>query len=253
MAEKYRSWAERRQIISAIIAETDPPRLDRFGLSPSEEVYFRARSLRAVDALARSTSTFKEYYALRTNEPLKLVAFVATLIVLLAALSFGYLFINRHEDTHLYPLLAACGTIGVAALGYWIAAWVAHRNAVRQNTTNIIFARFSQATFADSMHRFHSTFKPDDRITSARLTAMRLGTEDEAKASAAATYLLNYYEFISAGVMRGDLDPQIIRDNIRGVICHYYDVCESHILASNKRNPRVFEHLIKLRTHYREP
>ena len=42
----YRSWAERREIVTAIIAERNPQPVETFNLTPSEEVFFRARANR---------------------------------------------------------------------------------------------------------------------------------------------------------------------------------------------------------------
>lgn len=255
MGTRYRSWAERRQIISAIIAETQPPPLESFSLSPSEEVFFRARSKRAVARLARQTATFKAYYSLRTTKPFLYILGVTGLVVTFGIAAGLYLAIRGSGNIHLYPLLAACATITVAAIGWCVGAWIAHRNAVRQNTTNMIFARFSQAVFADSIHRFHDAFgnRVEEKVSTDMIRALKAKGGEDAKAGESAIYLLNYYEFISAGVMRGDLDAQIINDNIKGVLCFYYDKCEPHVLAANRRNPKIFEHLMKLRTHYREP
>lgn len=165
-----------------------------------------------------------------------------------------YLFITRRGDAHIYPLFAACAAITVAAIGWCVAAWIAHRNAIRQNTVNLLFARFSQATFSDSMHRFHREFGyGNETVSRALINIARARDEDGAKASETPNYLLNYFEFIAAGVMNGDLDAKIVRDNIRGFVCYYYDKCEPFIFEANSRNPKAFEFLRKLRTHYREP
>ncbi len=79
------------------------------------------------------------------------------------------------------------------------------------------------------------------------------GTEEQKKAAESVSYLLNYFEFISNGVLIGDLDAKIVRGIKRGTLCFFYDKCEPYILAVNKRNPRAFQALIKMRTHYREP
>ncbi len=255
MTKRYRSWAERREIVRAVIAESKPPSLDAFSLTQSEETYFRVRSGRMVDQLARRSAAFKAYYHLRTEQPFAYVLWIVAIVVLFASLSAGYLLLNANGSTQYFPLLGACGTIGAAALGWGVAGWLSHHNAVRQNTNNLLFARFSQAPFSDAMHRFHTTFgnDPHEYVTPDRMKAVSSKDDEGKKASASVNYLLNYFEFIAAGVLRGDLDRRIVRENIRGVICYYYDKCEPHIRAANQRDPRTFEYLRKLRTHYREP
>lgn len=158
MASPYRSWADRRQIIRSIIADAAPPPLAGFGLSPSEEVYFRARSDRMIDRLARRTSSFKTYYQLRTSQPFLYVVGLTLVIVTFGVAAGIYMYLRREQEVHLYPLLGASATLSVAAVGWCVAGWIAHRNAVRQNTNNILFARFSQTAFMESMHRFHREF-----------------------------------------------------------------------------------------------
>lgn len=255
MPKPYRSWEERRQIISAIVAEYAPHPVSHFSLTTSEEVYFRARTRRAVDRLARQSATFKTYYRLRHEQPFLYVLGLAGVIVTFGVAASFYLYLRSQDNDHLYPLLGASATVVVAAIGWCVGAWIAHRNAVRQNTNNLLFARFSQTAFTESMHHFHATFGNDlsIKVSPDRIAAARRAGDIESKGCDAVNYLLNYFEFIAGGVLRGDLDPTIVRENIRGVICFYYDKCEPHILATNRRNGRAFEHLMKLRTHYREP
>lgn len=252
---RYRSWAERRQIVRAIIAETATRPLADFGLTESERIYFSARADQAVHRLARKTSAFKAYYELPISRPFRLVIGMATLLIVTAATVGAYIFLARRSSLHLYPLLAACGTVIVATFVGTIGAWISHRNAVRQTTNNIIFARFAQTAFTESLHRFHVVFgyEAQDRVSREMVRAVRADRDDRAKGADAAIFLLNYLEYLSAGVLCGDLDHDIVRRNMRGIIIYYYEKCEPFILAHNRENPRAFMNLIKLRTHYREP
>lgn len=255
MRRPYRSWAGRREIVQAVIAQSNPRPLDTFRLTHGEETYYRSRAARAVDRLARQSSAFKAYYRLPTAKPFGLVVSVAALTSGTAAFAAAYLLLHRHGALP-YPLLAACATVIVAAIGWVVAGWISHRNTIRQNTNTIMFARFSQAPFGEALHRFHRQFgwSIEEPVTSDHLNALRAsGEEDEARAAAAAVYILNYFESIASGVLHGDLDQTIVRDNARGLICSYHDKCAPHIHARNRANPRTYENLIKLRTHYREP
>jgi hypothetical protein len=255
MGRGYRSWAERRAIIRAIIADSSTAPLASFDLTASEEVYFRARSARMVDTLARKSSSFKSYYTMPTARPFGYVVGLCALIVTGAAAAGVYLYLASEGATDVYPLLAACATLSIAAIGWVVAGGITHRNTIRQNTNNILFARFSQAPFGEALHRFHAAFGHElaDAVTEERLEALRATGEEGRKAATAAGYILNYFEFIAAGVLHGDLDKEIIRNNIRGVIVYYYEKCAPYIRSSNRENAKTYEHLIKLRTHYREP
>lgn len=256
MAQPYRTWAERGEIIRAVIAETNPRPVSEFQLTTSEEIYFRTRSARAVRALARRSSTFKAYYRLPTAKPFNLVVAVSIVTSFSTLFLAGYIWWHSQTGQPPSPLIAAFVSVAAVAVGWAVAGWNTHRNTVRQNTNAILFARFSQAPFGDALHRFHKEFGWADGgpVTTARLRALSAsGDDDRMKAAAAAIYILNYYESIASGVLNGDLDEQIVRDNVRGLVCAYFDKCAPHILASNRLNERTFENLVKLRTHYREP
>lgn len=251
----YRSWSERRDIIRSVIADSNPPPLATFNLSKSEEIFFRARSQRAVTKLARQTSEFKAYYALPRRKPFALIVAISGAVAISAVSAATYIFYHTRNNPA-YPVIAALVSLTVVAMGWAVAGWITHRNTIRQNTNNMLFARFSQAPFIDALHRFHMEFGQAElpRVTRGAVLALReTRDEDKWKAATSVGFLLNYFEIISNGLLRGDLDPQIVRDNIRGVICFYYDKCEPYIADANRRNPRTFEHLIKVRTHYREP
>ena len=255
MSQGCRSWEERRCIIRAIIAEDARKPVSHFDLTPSEEIFFRARSRKAVEDLAKRTATFKAYYSLRKQKPFLRLSLILLGVICLCGIAITVLFFHRSNGTHIYTLIAAVGGIGGAAVGWIFAGGIAHRNAVRQNTTNLIFARFSQTAFTDSLHRFHSVFgyDVDEKVTVENVRRARGQGGDSSKAAEAVTYLLNYYEFVSAGVLCGDLDSEVVRSNIRGIIVYYYDKCEPYIWACNLRNRKAYESLMKLRTHYREP
>ncbi len=253
---KYRSWEERRAIIRAIIASSSPPPLSSFHLSESEKIYFRARAERAVNKLARQTSNFKAYYKLPTKWPFGYVVSIAILVFVISISAIIYLYLYYRTDSTMYPLAAASVTLGTVAVGWVIGGWTTYRNTIRQNTNNLLFARFSQTPFGEAMHRFHRTFGSDPMVpvTSEALAKLRKKPDEESrKAVASVAYLLNYYEFVAAGVLHGDFDAEIVTANIRGVIIFYHDMCEPHIQQLNRENPKTFEHLIKIRTHYREP
>src|SRR5690349_19754263 len=105
MGTAYRSWEDRRNIIRSMIAESSPAPLSTFNLSPSEEVYFRARSTRAVDRLARESASFKSYYALPAANPFGYVVLTSALILAFAVLAAFYIRMRTEGGASTYPLL----------------------------------------------------------------------------------------------------------------------------------------------------
>ncbi len=255
MTPPYRKFDERVQIIRAIVAAEPTPPLESFKLSASELTYYRQRASKRIEQLASEASAFKEYYALPAENPFNYVIVISSFVIV-SSISFAvYLYFNA-RGAPAYPVYAALMSIAAIAAGWVIAGWITHRNTIKQNTNNLIFARFAQAPFGEAIHQFHFAFGSDigRKVTEEELAKFRNSeSREDRKVSSSVTYLLNYYEFISSGVLRGDLDQRIVRENLKSIICYYYDRCEPYIIASAKRNPSVFEYLIKLRAHYRRP
>ena len=255
MGERYRSWEERREIIRAVLADSASKPLSSFKLTASEEIYFRSRTAKAVHELAKQTSGFRAYYALPTAHPFYRVVFTSAAIIAVTVVA-GIVVWFRTSDEPAYPVFAALMTIAAVAAGWWVIGGINHTITVRQNTNNMLFARFAQAPFSDSMHKFHYAFGYDvsAKVTREMVIALRdSGDAEKLKCAASVAYLLNYFEFIASAVMCGDFDKRIVDANIRGLVVFYYDKCEPYIRDANRANPKIYEHLIKLRTHYREP
>lgn len=58
-------------------------------------------------------------------------------------------------------------------------------------------------------------------------------------------YILNHYEFISAGIRRGDLDENLVIDAERGTILSAFESAQGHIfeVRNSRRNQAIYEHL----------
>lgn len=62
------------------------------------------------------------------------------------------------------------------------------------------------------------------------------------------SYLLNYFEFIASAIRYGDLDENLLKQTLRGIICTNFEIAHGLIIYSRKNaesgeNPRLFEHL----------
>ncbi len=224
-------------------------------LTDSEDNFYRSRAHRALDEAARAASNFKAYYSLPTAKPFLSVVIPSAFIVIASSIFALLIYSATDDPSKAAPIFAACLTITVIALGWVFVGWNSHNNTVRQNTNNLLFARFAHSPFSEAIHRFHSTFGIDKKVPISweEFEKMRLAeSEEDRRAAESLIYILNYYEFIASGVVRGDLDKKVVRDNIRGNIEFYHDKCFSIIRTARKTNPRTFEYLSKIRAHYRE-
>ena len=68
-------------------------------------------------------------------------------------------------------------------------------------------------------------------------------------------YLLNYYEFICAGIALGDLDERLIRQTMRGIFVNFHDfthlLIEEHIANNGQRNELIYCHYRQLVARFR--
>jgi hypothetical protein len=249
---KYRSRTECRNVIRAIIAESSPPPLESFKLTHAEENFFRRRTARALDRAAQDTCAFTEYYALPMARPVwnLIIASVVMIVAVLGAATILYFYAPDSVDR--MPLFTGCLAVTVAAVGWVVAGGFAYRNTVRQNTINMLFARFSQGPINEAFHRFGRAFGYDenDLISQKRLDDLRAsGKEDDFKAASTVGFILNYFELLANGVISGDLNHAVVKGSIRGSIVYFYDRCEPFIRNCTDENARVYEQLRRLRAN----
>jgi hypothetical protein len=260
----HRSWAQQRQIYRDILSgSSDDALVAAYSLSEIEISECRSLAHRFLDRFIVKHSIFKHFYTPRIRRPFAPVLITALVIVILCAFTDSEIFLKigfSNPNPNEYPLFtAAVGLIAVAvaAVGWAFAAWVAHRNSRLQHTINIVFTRFAQAPFADNLKRFHKTFgfDPLPRVTRADIEhAERPEASDEERdAAQAVKFILNYFEFISMGVLKGDLDIEVIRRTLRGNMLYYFDKTAPLIVEARKSNPKSMEHYAELILHLREP
>lgn len=252
----YRDLAERREIVSAMIADATQKKLSDFKLSAGEEVFYRARSVRAVKLAVDETAEFKAYYNLPVARPFNNVIKASGVMIVAAVLAARVFVAYLPKDADATPIYGGLVAAIVAAVGWAVAGYLTHRNTIRQSTNSMLFARFSQAQFGEALARFHKQFGFEDfpRVSADELSRLRsTGNDDDWKTASSVGYILNYFELVANGVIQGDLDQAIVQDNIRGSIKFYHDKCWPYILSCNRSNSLTFAGLIRLRTHYREP
>ncbi|MEN5362550.1 DUF4760 domain-containing protein [Brevundimonas intermedia] len=254
------SWAQRREIIAAILASSASQPLAYYQLSAEEEAGYRRLAEHAVRATIRKNSSSKGYRSLRTAHPFNPVWFTVAIInvvcLVTAAMLVSYSDLTDHQT---YPLIAGASTIvavGIASLGWGVAGWVAQRNARVQHTINLISTRFSQPAFVKHISIFNDAFGDHKRTLVTTSIVERLSVsrnDDDRELLQSIKYILNYFEFISSGIIRGDLDFDIVRSNLRSNMIFYYEKCLPFILDSAATNPTLMEHYSRVRAALMDP
>ena len=161
--------------------------------------------------------------------------------------------------------------------GFFFAVFAFFHNAVdrlnqarKQHTLSILFeTRLSQEFRRHLEHR--KRFFPEGTKVDAALFWAYVNpdpgpaTQDptaesflQRECAEAIRSLLNYYEFLALGIARGDLDEDMLKGTVRGIMVRLvrdmYDVIESH-RTPNDHNPRTnantYKQLIRLYSRWK--
>lgn len=72
-------------------------------------------------------------------------------------------------------------------------------------------------------------------------------------AAEALVTLLNYYEFLALGIKLDDLDPDLLKGSIRGLMCNLVDDARFVIAHLRAINGKTYENLAELYDDWRDP
>lgn len=59
-------------------------------------------------------------------------------------------------------------------------------------------------------------------------------------------YLLNYYEFLSIGILQGNLDETVLKESLRGILCRLVFDMRSVIAHARNENSKAFIYLVTI-------
>lgn len=141
------------------------------------------------------------------------------------------------------PITATPNAIIIGAI-LATAGWVytgrrARTLARKQHTINIML----KGNFDRDMRIAHQEVSPYFKNDKMKLPSSN--SEAFAELLPHWRLVLNHYEFIAAGIRRGDLDEKLVVDAERGTILGAYEKSEAHIfgIRDNRRNQSIYEHL----------
>lgn len=139
--------------------------------------------------------------------------------------------VPANESATIIAAAAILATIG------WV--YTARRARTRkQHTINIIL----EGNFDLEMRNAHAELIP---IFRGEDVFPAVGSDRHKEIQPKLRFVLNHFEFIAAGIRRGDMDERLVMDAQRGTILTAFEKSEPHILwvRSNRRNQSVYEHL----------
>ncbi len=166
-------------------------------------------------------------------------------------------------DTIDQRALATLAALFFGVFSFFYRSHEAEAQSKKQHTLKILFDTRLSAEFRRHLEFRKLHFPEGEHVDPARFTAYLNAqrdtklSDDEAKSrrqsAEALRSLLNYYEFLSMGISRGDLDEAMLRGSIRGIMCNLVKDCVHIIVDAQETNPRAYENLSDLYNAWRDP
>lgn len=251
-----RRWSDQKAICRAILCGRAEEAFRTYGVPPLEQpIYQRLAEEALENAIARRT-TARRYFRARIRNPIRISTLLSSTIGIIS-FAFGLWLFWRVDfsDAQTFPLMssvAAVWAIGVAAVGWGVSAWIAHRNNRSKYTLDTVAARYSQPAFSEALKNFNAKFK-GVRISEQLVTQMSSSTDlDDLNAVQSLRYLLNYFEFLAVGILHGELDERIVARTMRGNLIYVYDHAAKYITELQASNPKTLENFSLVRMHFQE-
>jgi hypothetical protein len=143
-----------------------------------------------------------------------------------------------------------------AIIGWLTNAWLSFRNSKKQHTINLLFqSRLNSDLFSRHQARLSYIYPPDSEypIDWEEFDRISKSADSETRSTAdSLRYMLNYYEFIAAGVKHGDLDIELLDDTIRDNLLYIHGLC-APLIKHFGEDSRYLENLRQLNGHWIRP
>jgi Domain of unknown function (DUF4760) len=118
------------------------------------------------------------------------------------------------------------------------------RNSVRQHTiTTLLQSRLSSTYmgYADKLGQHYTDYDKRRKDN----PSIKESATDNVDIMAL-RYILNYFEFIAIGVIRGDLDEGMLKDSLRSILKKNVAMSRPWIKKSQLENPNLYINLLWL-------
>lgn len=178
------------------------------------------------------------------------LAFILIAIALAPPLVLLWRALPESESLRLSAFVAICGLI-IAAIGAAFAiisfrsnATRADRQIRRQHTVTILLEARLSSEFQQFLKDRRLKFPEYQDITFKKWDAARKSRNpDDIKSADAVVWLLNYYEFLAAGIRKDDLDEMLLKETVRSILCNLVDDARYLIAGMQAFNPRLYQNL----------
>lgn len=147
---------------------------------------------------------------------------------------------------------SALTATGLAILTFVLNARRAERAQRKQHTINILFQSRMSEYFQDTNRRRKEIFPTDQDIFLEDWKEKRALGGKFAEGADALQQMLNYYEFIAVGINQKDLDEELLRQSLRGIMCNLVDDARFMIAELRAGDEKTLTHLAELYERWRD-
>lgn len=156
------------------------------------------------------------------------------LTLFLFVVGLWILYITMASPDSLRPQQAVVFAAIAATAGWIVTAFIARRNSIKQHTMNVLTQIRISAEMNARITTVNAKFPPGSHM-SPEYAADTPRTDEVIRA---ATYVLNYYEFLAAALHHNDLDHNLLKDCVRGQLCSTYEKLRALIDFAVSKDPR---------------
>ena len=141
------------------------------------------------------------------------------------------------------------GVVAVLAtvLSILVSSEVSRQNQRRQNTVRILLeSRVSQnySTLTKIGRNYFSSIDDGTVKTYRRYKAHLKSSGSKRNGAEAVMQMLNYFEFLSAGILYNNFDETMMEKSVRGILCLRVYQMRFIIQEVRKQRPKSYEHLV---------
>lgn len=172
-------------------------------------------------------------------------------IVVFIAMILGW--VGRSDSTPDSGMATLVGVFIVfmsTGLGWLINTKNSHNKHKISHTFKVLLESRLSSTFQNKLNELQSQYPPsielDKDDVNLFINDMKSLDDKKKKAIYAAQYILDFYEFIAAGIFSGDLDDDFLYQNARGFVIGMWGKSSHLIRERQKSQPKVWLQLQKL-------